>query len=240
MKNSLRSFSFAKITLLMCAVMSFGLTGCLDNDADDAPAPTPVAYISFYHGSPDAPDLNVLVDEEKINNQAFKYSNASSYLSLTTGNHEIAFTPVTGSDAIVDTTINFKEDKVYSLYTVNTLQDIGMLVVQDSLVTPGTGKAAVRLINLSPDAPAVDVTIAGGAATPEFMNLGFKGNTQFVQVTDGTHSFQVKEAGTENVLVAATSLTLEPGRSYTLIVRGFQTPPAGNSNGLALQVIRNY
>lgn len=240
MKKFLSKLSLGRIALFMCSAMAFGLTGCLDSDVDDAPAPTPVAYISFYHGSPDAPDFNVIVDDERINSQAFKYSNASSYIEVTTGSHEIAFTPVTATDAVVDTTFDFKEDKIYSLFTVNRLQDIGLLVVEDSLIAPGSDKAGVRLINLSPDAPAVDVTIAGGGAAPVFSNLGFKGNTQFVPVTDGTHAFVVKEAGTENVLVPSTSLTLEPGRNYTLVVRGFQTPPSDNSNVLALQVIRNY
>ena len=240
MKNLFSTRALGSASLFLCSVMAFGLTGCLDSDMDDAPEPTPVSYVSFYHGAPDAPDFNVSVDDEKINNQAFKYSNASNYLSLTTGSHEVAFTPVTATAPLADTTFNFKEDKIYSLFTAGSQQNVDVLVVQDSLITPGTGKAGVRLINLSPDAPAVDVTIAGGGATPLFPGVEFKEDTQFITVTDGTHSFVVKEAGTENVLVAATSLSLEPGRNYTLIVRGFQTPPAGNSNVLALQMVRNY
>lgn len=240
MKKFLSKRSFGRVAFFLSSAMVFGLTSCLDSDVDDMPEPTPVAYVSFYHGSPDAPNLNVVVDDEKINSQAFKFSDASSYLSITTGNHEIAFMPATATAALVDTTLNFKQDKIYSLYTTGRLQDIDILVVEDSLITPGTGKAAVRLINLSPDAPAVDVTIAGGGATPLFQNLAFKDDTQFKPVTDGTQSFVVKEAGTENVLIPATSLTLEPGRNYTLIMRGFKTPPAENSNVLALQIIRNY
>ena len=240
MKNLFSTRALSRVSLFLCSIMAFGLTGCLDSDMDDAPEPKPVAYVSFYHGAPDAPDFNVSVDDEKINSQAFKYSNASNYLSLTTGNHEIAFTPVTATTALVDTTFNFKEDKVYSLFTAGSQQDIDILVVEDSLITPGTSKAGVRLINLSPDAPTVDVVMAGGGASPLFQGIEFKENSAFIPVTDGTHSFVVKETGTENVLVPATSLSLEPGRNYTLIVRGFQTPPTGNSNVLALQIVRNY
>jgi hypothetical protein len=240
MKKSLSKFSFTRITFLLCSAMALVLTGCLDKNNDDMPEPTPVAYISFYHGSPDAPDFNIDVDDERVNSQAFKYSNASNYIAITTGNHKIEFTPATTTDVVIDTTYNFKEAKIYSLFAVDSLQDIEMLLVQDSLVVPGMGNAAIRLIHLSPDAPAVDVAIAGGGATPVFTNLGFKGNTEFRNVPAGTHSFQVKETGTENALMTATTLSLEAGKNYTLIVRGFQTPPAGNSNVMALQIVRNY
>ena len=240
MKKPFSKLFFGRFALFLCSTMVFGLTGCLNDDVDDNPAPTPVAYVSFYHGSPDAPDLNVIVDDEKINSQAFKYSNASSYLSLTTGNHEIGFTSVTAADVLVDTTFDFKEGKIYSMFTADSLQSMDLLVVEDSLIVPGSGKAGLRLINLSPDAPALDISIAGGGATPVFSNIASKGSTRFLPVTDGTHSFVVKEAGTENVLVPATSLSIEPGRNYTLVVRGFQTPPSGNTNALALQIIRNY
>jgi hypothetical protein len=240
MKKSLSKFSFTRITLLLCSAMALVLTGCLDKNNDDMPAPTPVAYISFYHGSPDAPDFNVIVDDERINSQGFKYSNASNYIPITTGSHQIEFTPATTTDAVIDTTYSFQEAKIYSLFAVDSLQNIEMLLVQDSLIQPSTGNAALRLIHLSPDAPAVDVAIAGGGATPVFTNLGFKGNTPFMNVPSGNHSFQVKEAGTENALMNATTLSLEAGKNYTLVVRGFKTPPAANSNVMALQIIRNY
>lgn len=36
MKKPLSSLSLANIALFLCSAMAFGLTGCLDSDADDA------------------------------------------------------------------------------------------------------------------------------------------------------------------------------------------------------------
>lgn len=239
MKKSLTKVS-ARITFLMFSAMALVLSSCLDKDNDNMPEPTPVAYISFYHGSPDAPDFNIEIDDDRINTQPFKYSNASNYISWATGSHKVEFLSSTATDALVDTTFNFKEGEIYSLFAVDSLQNIGVLLLEDSLIVPNSGNAAVRLVHLSPDAPAVDVSIAGGGASPVFSSVNFKGSTQFLNVPSGTHSFQVKEAGTENAVMSATTLTLESGRNYTLIVRGFKTPPAGNNSVLALQMVRNY
>jgi len=239
MKIPLRKFSLGRLAFLLCGVLALALTGCMDSASSDSTTPEPVPFISFYHGSPDAPDFNILLDNVRLNNQAFKYANASNYLAVTAGSRKIQFTPVTASAAVLDTSLSFQQEKAYSLFVVNRLQEIEMLAVEDKIITPATGKAAVRLVHLSPDAPAVDVAV-GSAATPVFSALNFKQNTPFVEVAAGTSAFRVRGAGTEADLLPATNFTLDPGANYTLIVRGFQAPPAGNSNVLVLQIVRNF
>jgi Domain of unknown function (DUF4397) len=111
------------------------------------------------------------------------------------------------------------------------------LIVRDSASTPAEGKAKVRFINLAPDAPALDVI--EGENTSLFSAQSFKDPSEFKEVNAATDSFAVKAAGTTDALVSADDINLLPGKFYTLIVRGFANPPAGNSNELSLEVINH-
>lgn len=237
MKNFLSSISFNKLTLFVCGIMAFSFSSCIDEKEDVTPEP--VAYASFYHGSPNATDLNIKLDGTQINNQGFKYANFSGYLALKVGERKVAFTPLTSTDALAETTYNFKKDNIYSVYAVNRTENFEILVVKDSLLAPTAGNAAVRVINLSPDAPAVDVSVAGVAA-PLFTDIAFKEASSFKPVQAGTLSVRVNATGTTDSVMPVTNLVLDAGRNYTLVVRGFETPPAQNSNVLTLQLIRNY
>ncbi|CAM3728278.1 DUF4397 domain-containing protein [Pontibacter korlensis] len=225
--------------MLLSVASTMSLTGCMDDDLE-TPEPTPTAYVSFYHGSPDAPDMDIQRNSQSILNQPIKYSNFSGYAPLIPESTNFKFTPVNAATAYLDTTLSLKDGEAYSLFAVNRLEDIELLVVQDSIVTPATGKVALRIVHLSPDAPAVNVSTTGSASTELAAGLGFKNITLFKELDAGRHTIEIKDADTDAVLLTVSQTNFELGRAYTLIVRGFATPPSGNTNTLAAQVIRNY
>ncbi|MCC9136882.1 DUF4397 domain-containing protein [Pontibacter silvestris] len=221
-------------------MLSFSLTGCLDNDNDVDNEVTPSSIAFFYHGSPDAPDLDVLLDSKQLFSQSFKYTYHSNYVSITPGSHRIKFTPVNASNAYIDTAITFKENVAYSFFAVDSLESISFMAVEDSLALPSSGKANVRLINISPDAPAVDIVTTETNSSPLFTDLDFKNSTPFKEITSGKYTFKVKDTESGSELLSVSDITLQSGRIYTLILRGFSSPPSGNTNKLSLQIITNY
>ena len=239
MKTAVRATSFSKLFIFLFSALAVSLTSCLDNNDMETPEPMPAAYVSLYHGAPNAPDLDIILDNQRINSQAFKYSTYSEYLNFKPGSRKIKFTPANAANAFVDTTVTFKENNVYSLFTINRLQEVDLLMVKDSIQAPGTGKAAIRVVHLSPDAPVIDVS-TGTPETSIAANLNFKGHTMFMDVATGTQTVKIKKAGTSEVLLTVADFNLESGRSYSLIVRGFVTPPAGNTNVLSGQIIKNF
>jgi len=239
MQNIFSRASLNKITLLLFSVAAISFTGCQD-DEFVAPDPVPASYVSFYHGSPDAPDLDIQLENQVINSQAFKYAAYSGYLTLTPGERNIKFTPVNAANAFIDSILTFEKDKVYSLFAVNKQQNMELLVIQDSVKTPATGKAGLRIIHLSPDAPAIDISSTGATGTSLATNLNFKGYTEFLELASGKYTLQAKAAGTGDVLLTAADLQLEEGKTYSLLIRGLATPPTGNTNGLSAQLVRNY
>ncbi|WP_162053252.1 DUF4397 domain-containing protein [Pontibacter pamirensis] len=242
MKKKPGKLSLSKVTVLLCSLLTISLTSCLDAQDSDNDVVQPATYISIYHGAPDAPEFDIFVDNSRINSQAFKYANYSDYFNfITPGNHRLKFTPVNASNAFIDTALTFSEGKIYSLFAVNRLQNIELLALQDSLIILGTGEAGLRVVQLSPDAPALDIVMIKNNTSNSFTtNLEFKETTAFRKVASGTHTIQVRRAENQDVILSVPNITLESARNYSFIIRGFATPPTGNLNVLSLQVIRNY
>ncbi len=112
------------------------------------------------------------------------------------------------------------------------------MIVRDSAGTAATGKALVRFVQLSPDAPAVDFALVDNN-TPLVANQAFKTATNFTEVTAGTYSLAIKTAGSNDALISVSNTELRSEGIYTVLVRGFVDPPSGNTNNLNVQIIRN-
>jgi hypothetical protein len=211
------------------------LSSCLDDD-DNATEPIPVAYVSIYHASPDAPGMDVYVDERPVNR--LEFTDYTGYLNFFTGERRFKINPFNATNALVDTTLTFADGGFYSMFIVNDLPQIEALTVRDSAQSPASGKAKVRFINLSPDASAFDVAV-NDETDPLFAVQEFKDPSNFIEVDAEETSFVLKAAGEGEELVTVSDVDIRAGRFYTIVARGFVNPPAGNNNTLSVEVIRN-
>src|SRR5918993_5795806 len=234
-ENFLKTY-WSKLASMICvAALVLLLTSCLDDD-DQATDPLPVAYVSIYHESPDAPSLDVLIDGRPVNR--LEFTDYTGYLNFYTGNRNFKVNSFNATNALIDTTVNFVDGGFYSVFIVNNLSKFETLTLRDSADSPAAGNAKVRFINLSPDAPALDVTAAENSS-PIFSNQAFKNPSAFSEVDASTSSFGVKSVGATDELLSVSDIDLDEGRFYTIIVRGFLTPPAGNNNTLNMEVIKH-
>ena len=112
-----------------------------------------------------------------------------------------------------------EKDKNYSVFAIDSVSKISALVVADDLTTPASGKAHVRFIHLSPNAPAVDVALTGGGVV--FGNKSFKDYTAFTPLDAGTYNLEVRVAGTATVALPLPGIALQAGKIYTVFAKGF-------------------
>src|SRR5215216_3737284 len=102
---------------MVACVALVGATGCKD-DNDPQAEPAPVAFVSLYHASPDAPDLSVIVDNEQVNTYPLDYSEYTGYLRFFTGDRRLQFGPFGASNVVIDTTVNLVAGNLYSVFVV--------------------------------------------------------------------------------------------------------------------------
>ena len=89
-------------------------------------------------------------------------------------------------------------------------------------VNPIPPPAHVRVIHLSPDAPAVDVFANDDAAMMLYNNVAFGESSAYLDVAPGTYSLQVSATGSlpADAVLEVPSVTFDPGMSYTAVAYG--------------------
>jgi len=125
--------------------------------------------------------------------------------------------------------------KAYSVFAIDSVSSIEPLVLEDDLTAPATGKAHVRFVHLSPDAPAVDVAVTAGPVV--FSNVAFRGYQGFTPLNAGTYNLEVRVAGTATVALPLPGITLEAGKIYTVFARGFLS--GAGAQALGAEIIVN-
>ncbi len=170
------------------------------------------------HASPDAPGVDLLVDNVKVNNSALTFPNNTGYLTVASGARNFKVNVAGTSTTVIDANATLTTDASYTIIAANTVASIEPIVLEDNLTAPAAGKAHVRFIHLSPDAPAVDIAVTGGPVL--FPNASFKSATAFTPVDAGTYSLEARVAGTTNAALTVPGVVLESGKIYTVFARG--------------------
>jgi hypothetical protein len=177
------------------------------------------AKVLVAHASPNAPGVDLLIDDEKQNSAALSFPNNTGYLEVESGSRNIKVN-VSGSETtVIEADLDLEADKNYTIFAVDSVSKISALVLTDDLTAPASGKAHVRFVHLSPNAPAVDIAVTGGAVV--FPNNSFKGSTAFAPLDAGTYDLEVRVAGTNTVALPLPGIVLEAGKIYTVFAKGF-------------------
>ena len=222
------------LMLVVCTV--FMLTSCNNDDADFEPEE--VALVSIYNASPNSPALDIGIDNRQLNIYPFDYTDYTGYLRFFTGSRNISFTPANANNVVVDTAFQFVANRAYSLFAVDDYEDLKVLRLEDSSDSPSEGKAKIRFIHLSPDAPGLQLS-ADDQNSNIVDETAFLDASSFVEVDANSYSFMITSPNDANIDLSIPNVSLQQGYYYTVLVRGYNTPPNGNNNVLSAEIIVN-
>ncbi|MDB5122952.1 MAG: hypothetical protein JWP94_1081 [Mucilaginibacter sp.] len=234
MKNY-KNMSKALLSIIgIIGLLSF--SSCLKNNDSQYYSP-PAALLTFIQASPDQPPLDFSLDNNHINYWPLAFGDNIDYFRAFTGKRNANFYNHGTGNVILSDTIHLTQNNTYSLFLVNTPAHPQILLLTDSLIKPPTGSAGIRFVNLSPDAPAVDLAITGGAVL--VANKGFKGYSSFANIGgNASYSLEVRQAGTTTVLATLPNVTLNNGFVYTIWLRGLAAS-TNNTDQLGISVLAN-
>jgi hypothetical protein len=175
------------------------------------------ARVRVVHASPDAPAVDVLVnDGVAFSNAPFK--GITSYAALDPATYNVKVVPTGATEPVVIEADLALEAKDYTVVAVGQLANIEPLVLMDDNTLPEAGKAHVRFVHASPDAPAVDIAVKGGPIL--FSNVAFKGVGSYLPVDAATYDLEVRLAGTETVALEVPGVALADQTVYTVFAMG--------------------
>lgn len=186
------------------------LTG--DSNDPSLEIPDNRARVRAVHASPDAPNVDVLVDDVVVlTDVPFKV--ASTYLEVAGGDRNFKINATGTQATVIDATPALERGGDYTLLAVNFLASIEPLLALDDNSPPASGNAKLRVIHASPDAPPVDILVDDVVV---LTNVPFKAISDYLEVSAGSHNIKVNAAGTSTSVIDVTPNLLD-GKVYTVI-----------------------
>lgn len=176
------------------------------------------SYIRILHASPDAPPVDIyLNDRLLLSNVA--YQDFSEYYSLDPGEYNVKLYPVGQTEnPVIDEDLRVPPSGIYTIAAINKLKDISLYPILDTPMPIPSGRAYVRFVHLSPDAPNVDVRLPNGVNL--FEDVGYKEVSDYLLVNPGTYTLNVFPTGTDDRVLYVPNVTLKPNRFYSVYAVG--------------------
>ncbi len=202
---------------LVIAITSVAMISCSDDDNPTQPAPGQ-GMVMAVHTSPDAPEVNILVDDA-VAAAGLTFPQNTGYAAVPAGTRNVkVFVPALSAN-IFDENLPIAANVNYSVFAVDSVAKIDFILTVDDLTSPAAGKAHVRFMHLSPNAPAVDITDTNGNKV--FADYEFSEYSDFTPLDAGTYDLQVRLEGTDTVVLPLPGIALGNGKIYTVFAKGF-------------------
>ncbi|MCJ0741870.1 DUF4397 domain-containing protein [Pedobacter montanisoli] len=222
-------------TLFMAfAVMALSF-GC---KSKNDPAPT-AGVLRIYNASPTFLTYDIYYNGNKANSVAIPYGGGIKNTQYPVGTYDIKFKVAGESqDAFSKSGLNLQQDVLTSYYLLGKANQFELLTVVDNLSNLDIKKAYVRFINLSLNAPALDLFVKDKTSAIS-SNIPYKGYGTYTAVDAGTIKFNLKENSTGTVKAESDDVKIEIGNVYTIFAGGVYSNPAADERGLNIQVIKH-
>lgn len=242
-----------KQPLLLSCVFLTGLlaVGCNDkfDFLQDVQTPTG-AQVRFIHAAPDAPAIDVYVNDQRVSGAAVTTTNptggllyasssvfpASEYSAIPVGPTKVKVVAATGgtvASPLLSADLMAEAEKRYSFFATGTAPTYSLVAIPDDLPALAGNNFFARIVNLVPNSTDVILTydgkdiatsIAPGKASafiPIAPSADYK--TGLIR----TANFQAKVNGAIPVMTGTIMYTgIQPGGTVTFYVRGVMTTDA--------------
>lgn len=171
------------------------------------------------HTSPNAGPVDVYIGESPIA-EGLEFGTASEFTAVPNGDQQLrivaAGQPV--DQAIVDVTQGLTSGGAGQVLISGLADDVQATIMGVDLRALPANQARARVIHASPDSDAVNVTVGDGQ-TP-FSGIDFRNASGYVVFNAGSQTFQLRETGSDTLLLEATDVPLEAGMVYDIVALG--------------------
>jgi hypothetical protein len=234
------SLMVRSILCLFAAAFVLLLGACCPEDPF---SPTPInqdttkfpAFLRIVHAAADAPPAAPVLG-------GTQFKGSLPYLTYRTGVNEAKYYPADTSlktiafigDAgtLASGAIDMKVGEYYTAFLYGKAPTYHVLVTRDSVLpNPGLDKVKMRVVNLAPDAPPIDLVVTTAPTDPVVRNVGYGQASSYVlrpgdQFSPPGPGLNVVESATGRTVFSYPEgrIFLPTGISITMVVSGEITP----------------
>ena len=204
--------------------VGFGQQTEAGNDTESELTTQSTSHLRVAHAAPGGGPVDVYVDNQSVASNV-PFGAVGDYLALEAGNHTVTVTAVGVRDAVVfNETVDLEARSVTTVAaTLNGSDTENASVVPqaytDDARTPADGEAALRLVHLSPNAPAVDIVAVGDGATDNETEAGNETETEAGNETETDAVNETEtEAGNETETDAVDETATDDGETSETVL----------------------
>lgn len=180
---------------------------------------TNMGYVRVLHAVPDAPNVDIYANDE-ILAEDLAFGEYSDYIEVQAGDYEISlYVAGTMDTPVLANMLFMEENEATTVAVTGNLDGIEFLAIPDSYMLMDSNNAMVRFVHLSPDAPAVDITLPDG--TTLLRNVSFQQVTPYITISPDDYTLQARVAGTQNVALTVPDVRAEAGYNYSVFAIGY-------------------
>lgn len=166
------------------------------------------ARIRVVHASPDAPAVDVLVNDGKVL-EALPFKEFSEYLPVPAGRYDVKVNVSGTSTTVLSANPMLEAGKFYTAMAVGFVGKapaLELVLLADEIVEPRSGYLRIRAVHAAPSAPAVDVYVTSPFETldgkmPVLSGVPFKAASGYLEVPAATYQARVTVANTKTVAI---------------------------------------
>lgn len=214
-----KSSKVSSMILLLFTFISFSLGSCLKDSGPDTGSI--VSAITVIHASPNSTAFDFVLDNQRIldpSGPEFVYGKRIPYFRAFSGSRLARiYEKDSFNSPLHELELKLTSGSYYSLFIGGKKESLTSLLIEDDLTKPSVGKAKIRFVNLSPDAPALDFNITQN--TSLVSNKKFKDYTSFQEVDAGTYEASIKSHSGNSINIPVP-LELKDGFIYTIWSKG--------------------
>lgn len=171
------------------------------------------------HASPDAGPVDVYIGDSLIA-EGLEFGTTSEFTATPNGEQQLriaaAGQPV--DQAVIDVTQGLTPGGAGQVLISGLAEDVQATIMGVDLRTLPADQARVRVIHASPDTDAINVSVADGQEP--FTGIDFRNASGYVVFNAGTQTFQLRETGSDTLLLEATDVPLAAGMVYDIVAIG--------------------
>lgn len=236
MKNfKLDLFNKGKQKILKVGLIGLGvftLSSCLKDSGDNF---TPnYSALSIINASPGLQPFDFVIDNQIVNQGAFDFTERLPYVNIYSGNRKIGIYKDQTADSLKTGVIKAEPNKVYSVYVIGQPSSLEFLTIRDSTGAPAVGKAQIRFLNLSVNAPALKLNY--GVDSTLFNSINYKNRSNFVEIPGGkSYNFTIKSDDANGKTAGSNNVLIESGKIYTVWASGLYNNTDSLKLGIKIQ-----
>jgi hypothetical protein len=180
------------------------------------------AMVRVAHLSPDAPDVDIYLNDEIIPSlTGVPFQAVSGYLSANAATNNVkVYVTGTTVDPVIDASVTLLPGRAYTVAATGLVGagDLSPFILVDDRQGASPGNSLVRFVHLSPDAPEVDIVVEGGPTL--FDDVGFRTFAGYGEVAAGTYNLEVRLTASNALALPVPGVMLGSGESYTVFAVG--------------------